>query len=112
MVGGAAADVEMPDAAAGTAPPSTLLRGDSETMLRVEDHGVVAVATTDAAALKCMSREAPRPPLTPRFEPAAAQTPWLELTAARTHRRSNPALRHSNLMWLEHHPLSAVPLNP
>ena len=51
MVGGAAADVEMPDAVAGTAPPSTLLRGDSETMLRVEDHGVVAVATTDAAAL-------------------------------------------------------------
>ena len=47
MVGrGAADDVEMPDAVAGT-----LTRGDSETMLRVEDHGIVAVATTDAAAL-------------------------------------------------------------
>ena len=39
MVGrGAADDVEMPDAVAGT-----LTRGDSETMLRVEDHGIVAV---------------------------------------------------------------------
>ena len=48
----AAADAEMPDAglpSTGAVLPPT--GADAQSMLRVQDHGVVAVATTDAAAL-------------------------------------------------------------